>query len=288
MVGHVSYFLNPASLAADGRTDRNQAEGDRRDDDHLHRRPDLPVVPHDADDPAGLLPRVGDGRNRARRHQRVRPQVRPAAVDARVRLAAHPGPRCRSRSRTRTRCTSGGSARRRPPTTTTASSRATSSSLMDGLQLAGPEPHARDVPRRPLPRAAADSRARTRLGTIATLRRPRLLAGHRLRRPRQRRHPLLGPEGGRPRRDRQRRRPACTGSSTAAGATSPSQWPTTPVKLFDPAGHRHDVPGRRRSRPSSQPTAGTRPGRRAGGQEVTRVTSGSGSLGGPSPNRPPT
>ena len=69
----------------------------------------------------------------------------------------------------------------------------------------GPEPHAADVPRRALPRAAAGDRARTRIGTIVTLRQPRLLDGHRLRRPRQRRHPLLGSERRRPRRDRQRR-----------------------------------------------------------------------------------
>ncbi len=65
--------LLPQPRVARGRRpdDRQQAQGHRRDVDHLHRRPDLPVVPHPADDPAGLLPRVGDERHGARRHRRV-------------------------------------------------------------------------------------------------------------------------------------------------------------------------------------------------------------------------
>ena len=248
VVGHVSYFLNLNSLAADALHHRDQAEGDRRDDDRLHRRPDLPELPHEADDAAGLLPRMGDGRHRARRHQRVRAHVRPAAVGARVRARSSSRRGSRSRSRTPTRCTSGGSARRRRPSNNYAIIKGDVELLMDGLQLAGPNLTPQTFRDGAVPRAAAT--------------------------------------GGTERRSDRSSRTAttATGSGTDYGGLDnagilywdpkavgpdetghvgtgmyrlvdggrrylPGQWPTTPVKLFDPAGTVTIYRRERRSRP---------------------------------------
>ena len=113
-----------------------------------------------------------------------------------------------------------------------------------------PEPHARDVPRRHLCHASAADAGPSGIGTIVTLRQPRLLAGHRLRRPRQRRHPLLGPE-----RRRAPTRPApsaraCTGSSTAGGATCPGHWPTDAGQAVRPGRTRSRSTRRTTSRPT--------------------------------------
>ena len=170
---------------------------------------------------------------------------------ARVRAAAHPRPRPEGASRTRTRCTSGGSARRRPTRTTTRIIKGDVELMLDGLQLAGPNLTPADVPRRPVTRAPPQSTGPNDAQDDRDLRQPRLLAGHRLRRPRQRRHPLLGPDGRRPRRDRHGRPRACTGSSTAACATCRTSGPRRRCKLFDHGEHGHDLPGERRSRPTS-------------------------------------
>ena len=174
--------------------DRQQAEGDRRDDDHLHRRPDLPDYLTHADDPAGLLPRVGDGAApcsptpTCSRRTFDQEQWKHAFG-----LQLIPAAAAEARSRTRTRCTSGGSARQPPTENSFAIIKGEVELLMDGLQLAGPNLTPETFRDGLLPRAAADSRAE-RDRHDRHVRRPRLLDGHRLRRPRQRRHPLLGPE----------------------------------------------------------------------------------------------
>jgi len=81
---------------------------------------------------------MGDGGHRARRHRRVRPQVRPAAVGARVRAAADPGapPKAQQDSYTLTEWYFG-----KPPATQNnyALVKGDVELLMDGLQLAGPK-----------------------------------------------------------------------------------------------------------------------------------------------------
>ena len=91
---HVNYYLNFADARARRPHDRGQAEPARRQGDHhrVHRRPAVPALPHGGDDEEQLLPRVGDVGHGVRRHERVRAQLRPEAVGARVRPAAHPGP----------------------------------------------------------------------------------------------------------------------------------------------------------------------------------------------------
>ena len=71
--------------------DHRQAEGRRRHDRRLHRRPADAGEPHQGGDRAELLPRVGHRLERARRHRALRPHLRPAAVAARVRARAHRG-----------------------------------------------------------------------------------------------------------------------------------------------------------------------------------------------------
>ena len=61
-----------------------QANATERD---LHRRPDHAAVLHGRGDRAELPPRMDHGRNGVRRHERVRPDVRPEPVGARVRAA---------------------------------------------------------------------------------------------------------------------------------------------------------------------------------------------------------
>ena len=65
--------------------------------------------------------------------------LRHQAVVARVRLAAHRPRACRSPSRTPTRCTSGGSGRSRRPQNNFALVKADVELVMDGIQLAGPK-----------------------------------------------------------------------------------------------------------------------------------------------------
>ena len=128
IVGHISYFLNLASLASDARTVASKLKATGATTIVFTGDPIFPEYLTKAMTAAELLPRVGHGRHRARRHQRVRPHLRPdSSGNTRSGCSSSPHA-CRRRNRTPTRCTSGGSVRRRPPRTTTRSSRATSSS----------------------------------------------------------------------------------------------------------------------------------------------------------------
>ena len=102
----------PAPRAGIGANGDREAQGDARDDRVLAGRPDLPVVPHQGGDRAGLLPGVGRHGLRVHRHRGVRPHVRPAAVGARVRRVAAPGAHVRQRPTSSRRSSSGSRASR--------------------------------------------------------------------------------------------------------------------------------------------------------------------------------
>ena len=145
VVGHVDYYLNFPTLAGRRPHNRRQVCSRRARRHHLHWRPDFPEVPHAGDDEAELLPRMGDVGNRARRHGRVRAELRPATVEARVRAAAHPGPPRAGRSRTRTPSTSGGTGPTPPTDNNYGVVKGDVELLMDRLADRGAEAHARVV-----------------------------------------------------------------------------------------------------------------------------------------------
>ena len=178
---------------------------------------------------------MGDGRHRARRHERVRAHVRPEAVGARVRPAAHPGPRCRRTKQDSYTLHQWWFGTPPPTENNYAIIKGNVELLLTGLQLAGPKltPETfRDGMYHDRRRRRPDRTASTRSsrygehgfwdGTDPAASTTRASStGTRRRRARTRPAPSAR---------------ACTGSSTAASGTCPASGRPTPVKLFDPAG----------------------------------------------------
>ena len=194
-------------------------------------------------------------RHRARRHERVRAHVRPGAVEARVRPQLDPGATCcRRTSRTRTRVHKWWFGTSRRPREQLRDHRGRREAVDDG-------PPAR--------RARSSRPRRSRDGIVRTSRRRSRPA----RAPSARSSPTATTASGtattaavsttpasstgtRTRTAPTRPAPsatACTGWSTAASATCPGSGRPTPIKLFDPAGHGHDL--RREQRPARADTA---------------------------------
>ena len=213
--------------------DRHEAQGLGRDERDLQRRSDHAHLLHQGGDEAELPPRVDHLGNRLRRHQRVRPRLRPEPVGARLRhrhrrrAVTREGARRLQAARVVVRHAAARHQherhrrRRRQP-------------ALHRPPARGARPHGRQLHRRH-PGATGAPGVTQRFEGDPLLRQARPLARCRLRRPRQPEPHLVGPE-----RDQGEDETGTVGTGSYrfvdnARRFLPGHYPTEPIKFFDPA-----------------------------------------------------